>query len=189
MKTKIGIFNGKQAQHNKYLLLTLYNSGPLTGWEFAKTVREKGLRSLYSTFNRRLRDLEKKGYVEKATNSKWVLKFKGIIACLIIQEEPKAWNEQWSMIFERFVDPIIGSPKNYSIMVEGKKICEVKGFLEELLDTLNNFDNWDIFSSMISEIIERNYIKNLDTISDQELMMLIITKIVFNKEHFNDYTQ
>ncbi|MGD2066470.1 MAG: hypothetical protein PVI43_04805 [Candidatus Bathyarchaeota archaeon] len=190
MKTKIGIFNGKQEKNNRYLLSTLYNSGPLSCWELARTVREKNLQSLYSIFNKRLRDLEKKGYVEKATNSKWVLKFKGIIAALVIQEEPKAWNEKWSMLFEKFVEPIIDSPDGYSIMTSsGKKICELKDFMKTLLDTLINFEHWDVLAKIITEIIERSYIKNLDTIRNDELQMLIVTKVAFDKELFHDYTQ
>ena len=148
----------------------------------------KKLRSLNSIFNKRLRDLEKKGYVQKAT-SKWSLQFKGIIAGLIIQEEPKAWNEQWSMLFERLVEPIIDSPKSYSIMSDGKKVCELKDYLKKIKETLTNFDNWAVLSNIIREIIERSYIKNLDTMNDQEFIMLILTTIAFDKELFHDYTK
>ncbi len=146
------------------------------------------MQSIHSIFNKRLRNLEKKGYA-KRVNHKWGLQFKGIIACLIIQEEPKAWNEKWSMLFEKLVEPIIDSPKSYSIMADGKKICELKGYLKELLVTLNNFENWADLSNIITEIIERSYIKNLDTISNDEFLMLTATKIAFDKELFHDYTQ
>jgi hypothetical protein len=133
--------------------------------------------------------LEKKDYVEKATNSKWVLKFKGIIACLIIQEEPKAWNEKWSMMFERFVQPIIDSPKSYSITEDGKEICELKGYLEKLLVNLKNFEGWAVLANTLNKFIEKGFMKNLDIISTEDLAMLIVTKIAFDKEYFHDYTQ
>jgi hypothetical protein len=189
MKTKIGIFNGKQAKNNKYLLLTLYNSGPLTGWELTKTVREKNLQSLYSIFNRRLRDLEKKGYVERAINSKWALKFKGIIACLLIQKEPKPWNEKWSMLFEKIVQPVINSPKSYSIIEDGKKICELKDFLEDGMVALKNFEVWEVLAKKLNELIEKGFMKNLDFISPEDLGVLIISRIVFDEEYFHDYTK
>ena len=93
------------------------------------------------------------------------------------------------MLFEKLVEPIIDSPKSYSIMADGKKICELKGYLKELLVTLNNFENWADLSNIITEIIERSYIKNLDTISNDEFLMLTATKIAFDKELFHDYTQ
>ena len=87
MKIPIGIFKGKQAKNNKYLLETLYTTGPLTAWELTKTVRENNRMSLHAIFNKRLRQLEKKGYVQKA-GRKWALQFKGIIAAQLVYQNP-----------------------------------------------------------------------------------------------------
>ena len=59
----IGIFSGKQKDYNVLLLTLLYDDGPLTAWELTAKVRRVERRSLHSTFNKRLRSLEKKGYV------------------------------------------------------------------------------------------------------------------------------
>lgn len=180
MKTSIGIFRGKQATNNKYILKTLYDTGPLTAWELAKTVREKNIMSLHAIFNKRLRLLEKKGYVQKA-NRKWVLQFKGIIAVLIIQEQPKPWNENWTEIFENFVQPITESPKEYAITADGKEIADFKDFMNGILLSVKDFGSWVALADKVKNLIERGFI-NLDVISNETLCLLIIKETLFDKK-------
>lgn len=101
MEELIGIFQGKQAKNNKLILKTLYSNGPLTAWGITKkignTEKTKPSRfkkqSLHAILTKRLRALEKKGYLLK-DGKKWLLRFKGIIASLLIQENPKPWNDK-----------------------------------------------------------------------------------------------
>ena len=55
MKATIGIFQGKQKVNNKFLLETLYKTGPLTAWELTTFVREKNRMSIHAIFSKRLR--------------------------------------------------------------------------------------------------------------------------------------
>ena len=82
---------------------------------------ESGRHSRNAIFNRRLRGLEKKGYLTRVA-SKWYLDFKGIIAVLLIQPEPKPWSEEWTKIFEDYVMPLQKSEKKYTIAEDGKEI-------------------------------------------------------------------
>ena len=126
MKTQIGIFQGKGATNNKWLLETLYDNEPLTAWELTHKIQPKtGNRvSLHAIFNKSLRNLERKGYI-KRVGTKWILQFKGIIAVLIIQPEPKPWNKKWTKFFENYVKPLRKLTKKYTIMENEKKIADL----------------------------------------------------------------
>jgi hypothetical protein len=96
---KIGIFRGKQEKHNKQVLTLLYDNGPLTAWEITGKIQNYGKQSLHATLNKRLRDLEKKNYVQRG-GKKWFLGFKGFIAVLMIQPKPKVWSTKWTQLIE-----------------------------------------------------------------------------------------
>lgn len=109
MSEHIGIFQGKQERHNKSILTTLYDNGPLSIWEITKKiVNPTGTDSdyktniLHKTLSKRIRDLEKKGYVAKQkASSKWVLNFKGLIVCLILQSTPRPLGAKWGDLSEQ----------------------------------------------------------------------------------------
>ena len=174
MKAKIGIFKGKQAKNNKFLLETLYDNGPLTAWELTKKVRERNRMSLHAIFNKRLRMLEKKGYVQKAKR-KWVLQFKGIIGVLIIQSEPKPWNEKWTEIFENYVKPIRESPKRYALTENGKEIVNLKKFVIQVSNNLRKFEDVIALSKKIKSLMDEGFV-NLDVIKNKSLLSLIVTE-------------
>ena len=178
MKTIIGIFQGKQKANNKFLLETLYNTGPLTAWELTTFVREKNRMSIHAIFNKRLRMLAKKGYVQKG-EKKWVLQFKAIIAVLSTQEQPKPWNEKWTEIFENYLQPLIEAPKKYSITADGKEIGELKDFVINLPVFLKDFELWVALANTAKKLIERGLV-NFDVITNQSLAILIITEVLTN---------
>lgn len=178
MKATIGIFQGKQKTNNKFLLETLYNTGPLTAWELTTFVREKNRMSIHAIFSKRLRILEKKGYVQKG-GKKWILQFKGMIAVLITQEQPKPWNEKWTEIFENFMQPIRESPKKYSITADGKKIRDLKDFIIDTPIALKNYENWVALANIAKKLVERGLV-NFDVISNQALAILLITEVLTN---------
>jgi hypothetical protein len=182
MKTRIGIFHGKQAKNNKYLLETLYNTGPLTAWELTKTVRETNRMSLHAIFNKRLRMLEKKGYIQKVKR-KWVLRFKGIIAVLIIQSKPKPWNEKWIEIFENYVKPIKTSPKKYALTENGKEVADLSEVAKQTPLIARDFERWVLLSKEVKQLMEKGFI-NLDIIKNESLLSLILTELLtkFPKE-------
>lgn len=101
MSKTIGIFQGKQAKHNKDIIKYLYEYGPFTAWgltgklqsPFSKDESYRTKPGLHATLNKRLRDLEKKGYVLKS-GKLWAPNFKGYIAYLILEPEPKTPSEK-----------------------------------------------------------------------------------------------
>jgi hypothetical protein len=177
MKTTIGIFRGKQATNNKYLLETLYNTGPLTAWELTKTVREKNRMSLHAIFNKRLRMLEKKGYVQKVKR-KWVFQFKGIIAVLISQSRPKPWNEKWTKIFEDYMKPLKKTSKKYAITEDGKEIADLTEIAKHAPPILREFERWVALANEVKKLMEKGFV-NLDIIRNESLLSLIITEFLY----------
>ena len=178
MKSKIGIFQGKQKANNKFLLETLYNTGPLTAWELTKFVRENNRMSIHATFSKRLRMLAKKGYVQKG-GRKWVLQFKGIIAVLVTQEESNPWNEIWTEIFENYLAPLRDAPKRYSVTADGEEIGDLKDFVIDLPNRLKDFELWVALAKKAKKLIETGLV-NFDVITNQSLAMLIITEVLTN---------
>ena len=176
MKTKLEVFTGKQAANNRFILETLYNTGPLSAWDLSKIVREKNRMSLHAVFNKRLRILEKKGYVKKA-GRKWILQFKGTIAVLISQKEPKPWNEKWTEIFENCVKPLRETPKKYSLMADGEEIVDVNMMLVGLPDNLKVFESWVGLANEAKKLIEKGLV-NFDVIKNKSLFSLIVTEIM-----------
>jgi hypothetical protein len=178
MKSKIGIFQGKQKANNKFVLETLYNTGPLSVWELTTFVRERNRMSINAILSRRLRMLAKKGYVEKG-GSKWVLLFKGIIAVLVTQEEPKPYNEKWTELFESYLKPLREAPKKYSITADGKEIGDLKDFVIDFPVFLKDYELWVALANEAKKLIERGLV-NFDVISNLSLAMLIISEVLTN---------
>ena len=178
MKTIIGIFQGKQAKNNKFILETLYDTGPLTAWDLTKIVREQNRYSLNAIFSKRLRLLAKKGYVQKA-GTKWVLQFKAIIAVLSTQEQPKSWNKKWTEIFEKYIEPLREAPKKYSITADGKEIGELKDFVIDFPVFLKDFELWMALANEAKKLIESGLV-NFDIITNQSLATLIISEVLTN---------
>lgn len=179
MKSVIGIFQGKQKTNNKFLLETLYEKGPLTAWELTREYTKNqeyggGRHSLHAIFNKRLRGLKKKGYLNKS-GKKWVLHFKGTIAILLIQSEPKMWNKKWTEIFENYVHPIQKSNKKYTIAENGKNIFEITDYAKRTPNELRTFDNWIVLSERIKNIMVKGFI-NLDVIKNRTLLLLILSE-------------
>ena len=96
----LGILSGKQKEYNIQILTTLYDNGPFTAWELTNKLTDTNKHSLHATLNKRLHNLEKKGYVQK-DGKYWVLRYKGIIANLIMQPTPRMWNPKWKERFNR----------------------------------------------------------------------------------------
>jgi len=178
MKTIVGIFQGKQKTNNKFLLETLYKNGPLTAWELTTFVRAKNRMSINAIFSKRLRILEKKGYVQKG-GKKWILQLKGIIAVLITQEQPKPWNKKWTEIFKNFMQPIRETPKKYSITADGKEIKDLKDFIIDVPVALKDFESWVALANIAKKLVEKGLV-NFDVISNQTLAILLITEVLTN---------
>jgi hypothetical protein len=173
MKTTIGIFQGKEAKNNKFLLETLYENGPLTAWELTKKVRAKNRYSLHAIFNKRLRDLEKKGYVQKV-GRKWVLQFKGILAVLMSQSKPKPWSETWNQILENYLKNVKNIPK-YAITENGKEIINLTEYIRNIINSLRDFESWVLLANRVKELMDRGII-NFDLIDNDTLFRFSISE-------------
>ena len=187
MKSTIGIFKGKAKDNNTFLLETLYNTGPLTAWELTRIAKKHqhvggGRHSLHAIYNKRLRNLEKKGYVQRVKR-KWVLQFKGIIAVLAIQSEPKPWNEKWINIVENYLKPLQTASTKYALTENGKEIADLSDVVEFASFNVRDFERWVALSNEVKELMERGLI-NLDIIKNETLLSLILTEVLtkFPKE-------
>lgn len=187
MKTPIGIFRGKAKDNNKFLLETLYNTGPLSAWELTREAKKHqhiggGRHSLHAIYNKRLRNLEKKGYVKKA-GKKWALQFKGIIAVLAIQSQPKPWNEKWTNIVENYLKPLKKTSTKYALTENGKEIADLSDVVKSASLNVRDFERWVALSNEVKELMERGFI-NLDIIKNETLLSLILTEVLtkFRKE-------
>jgi hypothetical protein len=172
MKT-LKVFSGKQKDYNLQALTLLYDNGPMTAWELtAKIPSARGGRhSLHATLNKRLRQLEKKGYLRKE-GKKWYLGFKGIIAILLTQKSPKMWNPIWKEVFdkrakiiERDSAPFL---KKYGIPKE-----DIHSGLKNIGLTLEDFDAWVGLSKTAKSLIENGQM-DFDIIKESTLMGLLI---------------
>lgn len=177
----VGIFTGKQKQYNAKMLTLLYDNGPLTAWELTAKIRKIGRQSLHATLNKRLRDLEKKGYLQRI-DRKWHLRFKGIIAVLLIQPKPKIWHEKWKEIFEKKAKLI----EQYSepfLKEFGKEKEELHNAFRHLGFCLDDFNNWVNFSKKAKQLMEKGVI-NFDIIKEETLLGIIILESMTLEELF-----
>jgi hypothetical protein len=90
----------------------LWDNGPLTAWKITGKIQSYGKQSLHATLNKRLRDLEKKGYLQREGRF-WLLHFKGIIANLLIQDTPKPWSNKWTEIINKYVKLLEKDPTRF----------------------------------------------------------------------------
>jgi hypothetical protein len=180
----IRIFTGKQKKHNVQALTLLYDNGPLTAWELTAQIARKKYekQSLHSTLNKRLRDLEKKGYLKRC-DKKWHLRFKGILAVLLIQPKPKIWNEKWKEIFEKKAEFI----EQYSepfLKEFGKDKEELHNAFRHLGFCLDDFKEWGNLSNKTKQLIEKGVI-NFDVIKEETLLGIIIMESMTIEELMN----
>jgi len=175
----LGIFTGKQKDYNERLLTLLYDNEPLTAWQLTSKIRKTGKQSLHATLNKRLRELEKKGYVQRVQR-KWVLAFKGIIAVLIILKEARPWNPKWTELFAKVVDAaednVLPSMKRFGL--EKKSLHEALRKFDLLLD---DFDAWVALSMKVKELTEKGVI-NLDVIKQETLFGVIISETMTSEQ-------
>ena len=174
MQATIGIFKGKEAKNNQFLLEALYENGPLTAWELTKKARTKNLHSLHAIFNKRLRDLDKKGYIQKI-GKKWILRFKGILAVLISQSEFKPWSETWNQILENYLKNVKGIPK-YAVTENGKEIIDLTEYIRNVINSLRDFEIWGLLANKVKELMDKGII-NFDLIDNDTLFRFLISEL------------
>ena len=148
MSKTIGILRGKQTKHNTEILQTLWTDQPLTAWELTGKIRSHGKVSLHATLNKRLRNLEKKGYVLKR-GKKWILNFKGMIAYLIIEQKPKPLSSKFVNLTTAKGQPISPYAKDVQTMIR--------------------------LAALANDLMEKGVI-NFDVIKNKALMLLLIAQ-------------
>lgn len=172
MMKMIGIFTGKQKDYNTQILNILYDNEPMSDWKMtAKVKSDKERRSLHPTINKRLRELEKKGYVRKK-DSKWYLRNKGILAVLLVQKEPKEWNPKWKEISENEMKT--GEEESAPLLEKfGIPKEAIQPAMKRIGLTLDKFETWEEFSEKVKSLMEIGMI-NLDVISFSSVFVLIL---------------
>ena len=173
----IGIFRGKQAKHNTQILSILYDNGPLTAWEITGKIRKVGRISLHATLNKRLRALQKKGYLNKA-GKKWCLRFKGIIAAVLIQKTPKPLSNKWTELVDTFAKHFEEHSSTLSKMTiqANGVIFHPLETIKRTAQTLRTFDDWIALSNYVKGLIQTGVI-NLDVISNETLFAVILSEL------------
>lgn len=172
----IGIFQGKQAKHNIQILSILYDNGPLTAWEITGKIQKVGRISLHATFNKRLRSLEKKGYLSKA-GKKWCLQFKGIIAAILIQKTPKPLSNKWTELIDSFAEyseEHFRALSDVTIQANGVIFHPLEA-IKKTGQTLRTFDQWITLSNYVKGLIQTGVI-NFDLISNETLFTVILSE-------------
>jgi hypothetical protein len=175
-KHLIGIFRGKQAKYNSQILTLLFENGPLTAWEITKKMTSHGKISLHATLNKRLRDLKKKGYLQKE-GKLWLLQFKGIIASLIIQKEPKPWSNKWTKIFDNYSKVIkkhSGAFLGASVQINDTKINPIE-VVDKSLEEIKDLEKWVLLSNYVKNLMQTGVV-NLDVISNRTLLAVILSQ-------------
>jgi hypothetical protein len=173
----IGIFRGKQAKHNIQVLSILYDSGPLTAWEITGKIQNVGKVSLHATLNKRLRSLEKKGYLGKA-GKKWCLRFKGIIAAVLIQKTPKPLSDKWTELvefFAQYFEEHFNALSKVTIQANDVIFHPLEA-IKKTGQTLRTFDDWVALSNYVKGLIQTGVI-NLDVISNETLFAVILSEL------------
>jgi hypothetical protein len=169
----INVFTGKEKQHSENVLQLLYYNGPLSAWELAGKLSSVGSRiTVHATLNKRLRALEKKGYLQRE-NEKWYLLFKGIIAVLIIQKKPKIWNPIWKEIFDSKIETI----QAHLAPIFGVEGDAIKDVMKRLGLSLESFDALVTLSERIKGFMGNGV--DFDTIKIETLLMMV------NLEHMD----
>jgi hypothetical protein len=176
MRNSLGIFQGKQEKYNKLILDILYSKGPLTAWEITGEIKNVGKVSLHATLNKRLRNLQKKGYLIK-DGKKWIFQFKGIIASLLIQENPRPWSDKWNKLFDeqiRVIKKLSGPFHGATIQINGTVIHPHK-IIDQSRKSIKPLNEWIALSNNIKELLEKGII-NFDVISNRTLFSLLISQ-------------
>jgi hypothetical protein len=173
MKTELAIFSGKQKEYNTRALTLLWDFGPLTAWELTnKMSQTSGNKiSLHATLNKRLRLLEKKGYLRRI-DKKWFFTFKGLLAVLLVLPEPRTWNVKWSELFEAKTKIMeeLSAPIFAKYGFEKK---DVRNMLIKIGLLMNDFEAWVDLSNRVKSLMERGII-NLDLIRESTLLNVLI---------------
>jgi len=173
MKQTLSIFTGKQKDYNIRTLTLLWDFGPQSAWELTnKMTQAKGNKiSLHATLNKRLRLLEKKGYVRRI-DKKWYFNFKGIIAVLLILPEPRLYNPKWIESFDAKAKKI--EEKAAPLLVRyGLDQQDIHYMLDRMGFLLKNLDAWIDFSNRVKGLMEKGII-NFDLIRESTLFSVII---------------
>jgi len=192
MKESIGIFQGKQKKYNTQILNTLYNNGPLTSWEITKKITDIGKitktrkRSLHPTLYKRLRVLEKKGYLSKE-GMKWCLRFKGIIAGLLIQENPKPLSNKWIELvneYVKFIERHCETFNRATIHINGD-VIKFAEIIDQSLKIPKTLEDWIALSNHCKELMQKGVI-DFDVISEQTLFSILISEALYPKPLMNN---
>ncbi len=172
----IGILQGKQAKHNKAILKTLYDNGPRSIWQItgllcspvSSDMDFRVKNSLHKTLSKRIRNLEKKGYVAKLPNvSLWVLNFKGFMINLVMQQNYKRHGKEW----DNLIDKIIEQTQLNLDLDWNATFNRVKKLTDEGVINWDHIKNITLATLIISEDT-RSFLDILDVTEDKRSAIL-----------------
>lgn len=166
------LFIGKEKIYNEKTLTLLYDFGPLTAWELTGKLTNTSKVSLHATLNKRLRALEEKEYIQRS-DKKWHLRFKGILAVLMIRPDSKKWNDEWAKVFgekEKKIEKL-AKPTLDRYNLDAHTALKTIGF------SLDDFTESVELSRKVKQLIEEGRI-NFDIIKEGTLFATIIMETI-----------
>jgi hypothetical protein len=171
---RIGIFEGKKAYLNRAVLKLLIESKPLKAWEISKIIaaKKESTYQVYSVLIRkkgRLNELLKKEYISRLPNKQFIPTFKGIIAYLLTEKNPKISSFYANFFSELPIPEKLELPLfNFPITID-----------KELLQCLKELNVQELLE--LKEIVQQalSWV-DLDAILSEELAILLSIRL--NKE-------
>jgi len=169
---RIGIFEGKKANYNRQILKLLIEKEPMKAWQIAKIIAKGKMdrtQDIYATLirrNGRLNELSDKGYITLLQNKRYCPTFKGIIAYLVTEEEPKISDFYKDLLSK------IEIPEDFDF--------RLFDFPKEIIEKfLNEFKSLSIEELLqLKTFIEESiFWIDLDAISDIELAIILSLRL------------
>ena len=177
VKSKISILKGRGAEYNKYVLKNIAMNGHLLPYDVFNNLKQKCIfdKLYYPTVLRRIKDLEKKGYLAEAgkritTRGKqteeatYGLTWRGFIASLSIDDV----SEKLIQVIRK--NPLLSLPEKESLLL--------------ILDEILTPDELAIFSKSLLEAYLR-VIPNLELIRDDQLLIWFLAINKFPQFQFS----
>ena len=168
---RISIFEGRKAYYNHAILKLIIEKEPLKAWDIAKHIAKGSMdktQDVYATLirkNGRLNELLEKEYISKLPNKRFAPTFKGIIAYLLTEKNPKI-SDAYAELLSNIEIPNKVNLPFFDIPISTELfISEIKEMsIQELL----------FFKKVIQECLEKI---DLDSFSNDELFVILIMRL------------
>ena len=105
------------------------------------------------------------------------MRFKGIIAAVLIQKKPKPLSNKWADLvdfFAKYSEEHFSAFSNITIQANGAIFRPFEA-IKKTGPTLRTFDDWVALSNYVKELMQTGVI-NIDVISNETLIAVILSE-------------